>query len=158
MAGVAGILFTDALRVAGVMDVPVWYEAGKADFEIADAATLFTIQMILFGFVESKRWMDFERPGSQAEEGSFFGLEPLLRGQGNGYPGGPLFNPIGLAGDVNEKSPLKVKEIKNGRLAMMAMLGFFVQAKVTGVGPVDNLITHLKDPFHATVVQTLANL
>lgn len=40
---------------------------------------------------------------------------------------------------------------------MVAMLGIFVQASVTHVGPVDNLVEHLSDPWHKTIVQTLAN-
>ena len=39
---------------------------------------------------------------------------------------------------------MKVREIKNGRLAMIAFLGFTGQYLATQKGPVDNLIDHLK--------------
>ncbi|KAK3028281.1 hypothetical protein RJ639_037458 [Escallonia herrerae] len=156
MAGVAGILVTDLLRVTGISDLPLWYEAGATKFGFASTRTLFIVQLILMGFVETKRYMDFASPGSQAKDGSFFGLEASLEGLEPGYPGGPLLNPLGLAKDIKSAHEWKLKEIKNGRLAMVAMLGFFVQASVTHVGPVDNLVQHLANPWHNTIIQTLA--
>ncbi|PWA13694.1 chlorophyll A-B binding protein [Artemisia annua] len=156
MAGVAGILFTDLLRVTGISDLPVWYEAGATKFSFASTRTLFIIQLLLMGFVETKRYMDFTNPGSQAKEGSFFGLEAALEGLEPGYPGGPLLNPLGLAKDIKNAHEWKLKEIKNGRLAMVAMLGMMVQANVTHVGPIDNLVKHLSNPWHETIIQTIA--
>ncbi|KAI4389542.1 hypothetical protein MLD38_001758 [Melastoma candidum] len=157
MLGVAGILFTDLLRVTGLKELPVWYEAGAVKYKFANTETLFIVQLLLMGYAETRRYMDFVSPGSQVQEGSFFGMEAALEGLEPGYPGGPLLNPLGLAKDIKNAHEWKLKEIKNGRLAMVAMLGFFVQASVTHVGPINNLLEHLSDPWHRTIIQTLSN-
>eukprot|EP00850_Spirogloea_muscicola_P001651 SM000006S19416 [mRNA] locus=s6:663579:666344:+ [translate_table: standard] len=152
MAGVAGIFATDLLRITGLSDLPVWYEAGATHFNGVSTESLFVIQLILFAFVECKRWMDFVTPHSQASEDAFFfGIEPALGGLSNGYPGGPLFNPLGLASDPTKPQPQRWKELKNGRLAMLAFLGCAIQAYATGAGPLDNLLLHLSDPWHHTI-------
>jgi hypothetical protein len=60
--------------------------------------TLLAVEFLLFNFVELKRLQDFNKPGSQAEPGSFFGLESAFKGTGgeNGYPGG-VFDPLGFS-------------------------------------------------------------
>ncbi|KAI4340108.1 hypothetical protein MLD38_024977 [Melastoma candidum] len=41
---------------------------------------------------------------------------------------------------------------------MAAFLGFVVQHNATGKGPFENLLQHLSDPWHTTIVQTLEGL
>ncbi|GBF87630.1 light-harvesting protein of photosystem I [Raphidocelis subcapitata] len=153
MTAVAGILIPGILTKAGALNVPEWYDATDAALASSgiDVKALFMVELFLCGFVEGKRWMDFRKPGSQGEAGSFLGFESSLKGVKNGYPGG-IFDPLGLTRESPEKTrDLEEKELRNGRLAMVAFAGFLAQHQVTGKGPIDNLIDHLAAPGTTTI-------
>lgn len=148
MLGVAGMLIPEVLTKIGLINAPLWYDAGKVEY-FAPASTLFVIEFILFHYVEIRRWQDIKYPGSVSQD-PFFKNYKLPPGE-VGYPGG-IFNPLNFPASLEYKE----KEIANGRLAMLAFLGMLVQSKLTGAGPFENLLTHLADPWHTTIVQTLS--
>ncbi|CAN6168427.1 unnamed protein product [Urochloa humidicola] len=122
-----------------------WQDAGKV--ELVDGSsylgqplpfsisTLIWIEVLVIGYIEFQR---------NAE------LDPEKRL----YPGGSYFDPLGLAADPEKKERLQLAEIKHARLAMVAFLGFAVQAAATGKGPLNNWATHLSDPLHTTILDT----
>ena len=72
--------------------------------------------------------------------------------------GGPFFNLFNLGKTEAEMQKLKTNEIKNGRLAMLAMFGYGAQATMTNKGPFQNLLDHLSDPVGQNLLTNFQNL
>ena len=67
---------------------PQWYDAGKVAIASSPFSfnTLLGVQFLLFAWVEAKRFLDLQNPGSQGD-GSFLGVTDDFKGKENGYPG-----------------------------------------------------------------------
>ncbi|KAK9283025.1 hypothetical protein L1049_011253 [Liquidambar formosana] len=125
-----------------------WQDAGKVELVEGSSylglplpfsvTTLLWIEVLLVGYIEFQR---------NAE------LDPEKRL----YPGGKYFDPLGLAADPEKKADLQLAEIKHARLAMVAFLGFAVQAAATGKGPLNNGAAFLSDPIGNTIFTTFSS-
>ncbi|KAG8365879.1 hypothetical protein BUALT_Bualt17G0017900 [Buddleja alternifolia] len=149
MLGAAGIFIPEFLTKIGILNTPSWYTAGEQEY-FTDTTTLFIVELVLIGWAEGRRWADIIKPGCVNTDPIF--PNNKLTGTDVGYPGGLWFDPLGWGSGSPEKiKELRTKEIKNGRLAMLAVMGAWFQHIYTGTGPIDNLFAHLADPGHATV-------
>ncbi|QDZ24113.1 chlorophyll a/b-binding protein [Chloropicon primus] len=169
MLGAAGAIIPEGLAAnGGDVKGATWFETGKVLLD-GDTLNYFAVpwgvvdnplpliivlgaQVALMGAAEKYRTDLTGPPGYAPGVGKF--ESDVFNGLDTLSPGGP-FDPLGLADDPDLLAELQVKEIKNGRLAMISMLGFGIQALVTGEGPYANWSKHIADPFGYNLLTVL---
>lgn len=121
MLAVAGILFTDLTGVGGN-----WWTPDSSAQLGADGLPTARVagEIALMAAAEAARIAAFNKDG----------------------PGAKAFDPANMKSDKTV-----LNEVKNGRLAMVAFLGFTSQAAVRGMGPIGCLKAHLADPGHVNI-------
>ncbi|KAI8475169.1 MAG: light-harvesting protein of photosystem I [Monoraphidium minutum] len=132
MLGVAGCLAVELLGFGNWYDAPLWaINGGNATWFGIDVPfdlnTLLAVEFVAMAAAESRR-------GDESDASKRI------------YPGG-AFDPMGMSKGNSDE--LKLKEIKNGRLAMMAFLGFVAQHAATGKAPLEALGLHVANPWGA---------
>lgn len=135
MLGVAGMLAVEVLGYGNWLEAPIGMTKGEdatyfgVNLGPATFNNTLVVELALMGFAE----------GQRAKE-----TDATKRC----YPGG-AFDPMGMSkGDL---ATLQLKEIKNGRLAMAAVFGIFMQGAVTQEGPVANWAAHISDPWGVNI-------
>mmetsp|Transcript_12225 Transcript_12225/g.37697 ORF Transcript_12225/g.37697 Transcript_12225/m.37697 type:complete len:296 (-) Transcript_12225:182-1069(-) len=167
MLAVAGIAIPEALAANGAdIKGAVWYETGAVmlgDVLNYDAepwgvinnplplVVVTAIEVGLLFFVETYRSKGTGPQGYVPGKGDFTTGDLEAASADPCHPGGP-FDPFGLADDPEKFAELKVKEIKNGRLGMVAFLGCAVQAAVNREGAFAAWSKHVSDPFGYNLV------
>ena len=142
MLGTAGVLAAEIVNPS--VD---FYHAGQWVADMTDIGGPFSpniaglagAQIAFMHFAEVRRWQDMKNPGSTRKD-PIFGYEL----GGSDIPAYPnLFPMLPKPGEMED---MKLKEIKNGRLAMVAFMGFVLQYQQTGKGPLAGLSEHLSNP------------
>lgn len=151
MLGVTGI-FVQSARIPDTF----WYEAAlpaNLPEGTMNLGALLGVQFLLMHWVEVRRWQDMKNFGCANKDPIFEGF--AVPNETMGYPGG-VFDPFGMGSLSAEGiAGRRHAELVNGRLAMIAFVGYVIQAQATGEGPIANLNTHVSKPFTNTVFDNL---
>lgn len=123
MTAAVGVLWVEVVGRGPWTTAPA-----RADSVLPSTFAVFLF-LAVFATFEFSRFRNFQKKG----ETGFLNLAP--------------FDPLGLSNDY-----LRQSEVRNGRLAMLATLGFFSQAAVTQTTPLQNLYDHLDDPGHRNIL------